>query len=282
MMKTVASFLLVLASTAQAVFPQEKANLPVTIKKYLAPLGETIRLYSEILHEEKEIYIGLPGGFNDSTEYPLILVLEGEILFETLAPLTRLMAEVGDIPECIVAGIPLYNRHLDYAPVIRSHPQSGNADRMLDFYRHELFPLLDSLYHCTDERIIWAHSGLGGIFCTYLLLGPDTQFSAILSSSPNLRFLQDDYIDREDAFDVLREKGELFYYLSFGGNEDEAYMGTMYHLVREFAGSLEKNAPENLNWKFQLYENNNHFTNAIETYVDGLSLYFKMSRAAGN
>jgi predicted alpha/beta superfamily hydrolase len=244
-------------------------------EKYLSEIGERFNIESGILRETKEIYVGLPAGYNDSTEYPLVIILEAEILFETLAPLTRLMAEVNEIPHCILVGIPFYNKHLDYAPKIPGVQESGNADKMLDFYREELFPCLAARYHCTEQRIIWAHSGLGGIFCTYLLLGPDDQFSGILSSSPNLRWMQE-YVKDDTAFVKLARKGRIFYYLTFGSAEEEAYMGSMYKGVEEFRERLEKEAPGNLVWKFQLYENNNHFTNALETFIDGLRLYFKL------
>lgn len=251
-------------------------NYPsLSINKYQTENGERILFKSEILNENKEFYIGLPEKFNDSLEYPLIVILEGEILFESLAPITRLMIELEEIPPCVLVGIPFYNRHLDYAPKISSHPESGNADKMLDFYRFELFPILDSLYHCNSDKIIWAHSGLGGLFCTYLLLGPDSQFTGILSSSPNLRWMQE-YIKKDNAFAEVSEKNKLFYYLTFGSDEGEDYMGEMYQNVQEFKDLLENEAPDNLIWKYQLNENNNHFSNAVETYIDGLMLYFKI------
>jgi len=187
------------------------------------------------------------------------------------------MAEANEIPECIVVGIPFYNRHLDYAPKISAHPESGDADKMLEFYRIELFPLLDSLYNCRKDKILWSHSALGGIFCTYILLGPDEQFNGILSSSPSLQWMTD-YVDKENAFEELAKKDEVFYYLTFGSNEGDVYMGDMYEKVKKFKQRLENEAPENLNWKFQLNENKNHFTNALVTYMDGIILYFNLMK----
>jgi len=250
---------------------------PLHLEKYTTINGEKFVIHSNVLDQNKEIFVGLPKNFNDTTHYPMVLVLEGEVVFDTFAPLTRLMADAGEIPECLVVGIPFYNKHLEYAPRISTVPQSGNADKMLDFYRTELFPLLDSCYHCGNDKIIWAHSGLGGIFCTYLLLGSDNQFNGILSSSPNLKFMRD-YIEKENAFADLAKKGNVFYYLTFGSNEGEDYMSGMYTEVKQFKEKLEKEAPDNLIWKYQLNENNDHFTNAVETFTDGLILYFGMMK----
>ncbi|MFC2112923.1 alpha/beta hydrolase [Bacteroidota bacterium] len=257
-------------------YAQESEPVHINPEDYKWENTEKFILKSDVLSQEKEIYVSLPENFNDSTKYPVVLVLEGEILFETFAPLTRLMAEVNEIPECLVVGIPLYNKHLEYAPKISKIPESGNADKMLEFYKTELFPVLEANYNCNDQRILWAHSGLGGIFCTYLLVGPDRQFSGILSSSPNLKFLQEDYLTKENVFESVKGKGKLFYYLTFGSNEDEAYMGRMFQQTKELKERLENEAPENLVWKYRLYEGNNHFTNAIETYMDGLILYFNL------
>ncbi len=254
-------------------YSQNSFRNPLRIDKYETTNGERFVIHSDILNQDKEIYIGLPQNFNDSTDYPMVLVLEGEVLFETFAPLTRLMAEVNEIPECIVVGIPFYNQHLEYAPKISMHPESGNADKMLEFYKKELFPLIDTLYHCNNHRLIWAHSALGGIFCTYLLLGPDTQFDGIISSSPSLKWMPD-YVDKKNALDQLSKKDTMYYYLTFGSNEGPDYMGEMYDKVKVFKDRLEKEAPKNLIWKFQLNENNNHFSNAFETYSDGLMWYF--------
>lgn len=232
---------------------------------------------SEILDVEKEILISLPESYTESYTYPVVIVLEGEVLFETLAPLTKLMAKMNEIPECIVVGIPFYNQHMEYAPHINGIPESGNADKMLKFYNDELFPLLETKFRCSEDRIIWAHSGLGGIFCTYLLLGPDDQFSGILSSSPNLKWIQQ-YIVPTDAFRLVSEKENLFYYLTIGSEEIEGESAEMYKYVSEFRDKLTESAPENLNWHYRLYNQNNHFSNAIETYMDGLMLYFKETK----
>ena len=246
-------------------------------EKYLTENGERLVIQSRILNQERDIFAGLPAGFNDTTEYPLVILLEGEIVFETFAPLTRLAAQVNEIPPCIVIGIPFQNKYLEYAPVIRAHPGSGFADTMLQFYRQELFPFLESRYSLSGDRIIWAHSALGGIFGTYLLIGPDEQFTGIITSSPALRRMNE-YMEKEEIFEETARKGKRFYYLTFGSHEAEAYMGDMYQRVEAFRQRLEEEAPDNLIWKYQLNENNDHFTNAVESYIDGLILYFKLMK----
>lgn len=273
-MKT--AFIMLLTWIIFVINSYSQSNIQsLEITKHQTENGDRIKFTSQTLGSEQEIYIGLPNNYTNSLKYPLIMVLEGDLVFESFAPITKLMAQVNEIPPCIVVGIPIPNKmYIDYAPKITGIPESGNADKMLEYYKLELFPLLDSLYNCSDDKLIWAHSGLGGTFCTYLLIGSDNQFTGILSSSPNLKFVKE-YIEIENTFSQLSKKGKVFYYLTFGGNEKEAYMGSMFDDVNYFAAKLEKEKPDNLTWKYVINENNNHFSNAVETYIDGLMLYFK-------
>lgn len=243
--------------------------------------GERMTISSEILDYTPDIFIGLPANFNNTTTYPVIILLDAEWLFPAFASITKLMGQMEEIPQCIVVGIPLHESFKDYgmefAPKITGVPQSGHADKIIEYFSKELFPLIESKHNGSEEKMIWAHSAPGGLFCTYLLLGSDNQFSGIISSSPNLRGVQE-YINIEKPFDKLSKKDTTFYYLSFGTDENEMYMKGMYKQVQEFKEKIENEAPENLKWIYRDNEHNNHFTNAIESYIDGIKLYFEMMK----
>ncbi len=239
--------------------------------------GKRMTFQSKVLEYNPKIFISLPASYNDTTSYPVVVLLDADWLFPAFSGMTKLMGQMEEIPECIVIGMPLDSSFADYgmefAPKITGVPQSGHADKILEFYSKELFPFIESEYHGEGSKIIWAHSAIGGLFCTYLLLGPDTQFSGIIESSPNLRGNQE-YIHAEKPFEILANKNKTFYYLSFGKNEEEIFMGNMYQQVLEFKEVLDKGAPDNLTWIYRENENSNHFSNAVKSYTDGLKLYF--------
>jgi predicted alpha/beta superfamily hydrolase len=266
-----ASGLLVALAVGQPLGAQHPTE--ARVEPYAVRGTYTVRFRSAVYEEEREVFVGLPDAVDSTTAHPVIVVLEGEVLFETASVLARLMASVGEIPPSIVVGVPLRGRYEEYAPPPPGEHGSGAADRQLRHLGEELFPLLDARWGVGTDRLLWAHSGLGGAFCTYALLGPDTLFTGILSSSPSLRWAEA-YVEDERAFDALAEKGRVFYYLTFGDSEEEAYMGDMFDRVQRFRDRLADEAPSNLAWEYRLYEGNNHFTNAVETYIDGLKLYF--------
>ena len=240
--------------------------------------GEKTTVSSEILDYDPEIYIGIPDNFNDTSTYPVVVLLDAELLFPAFAGITKLMGQMEEIPECLVVGIPMNESFEDYgmefAPKISGVPNSGHADKILDFFEKELFPLIELKYNGAGSKIIWAHSAPGGLFCTYVLLGPDRQFSGIISSSPNLRGVQE-YIQSEESFINLSQKDATFYYLSFGTNEEEIFREGLHPQILKFREILENEAPDNLKWIYRSNEHNNHFSNAIESYIDGLNLYFE-------
>ena len=241
--------------------------------------GKKITMSSKVLNYNPDIYLGLPANFNDTTAYPVIVILDAEWLFPAFTGITKLMGQMEEIPNCIVVGLPLNDSFKDYgmefAPKITGVPQSGHADKILEFFSKELFPFIESDYNGSKDKIIWAHSAPGGLFCTYLLLDSDEQFSGIISSSPNLRGNQE-YINAENPFEKLSKKDTTFYYLSLGANEEEIFIGRMRQQVLEFKEKLEEEAPENLKWIYRENENSNHFTNALKSYIDGIKLYFEM------
>jgi predicted alpha/beta superfamily hydrolase len=270
-MRNLLLILTILLISPVKVYPQNDSS-PIVV-------GEKMVVNSNILSYHPEIYVGLPANYNDTTSYPVVVLLDAEWLFPAFAGITKLMGQMEEIPACIVVGIPLSDTFKDYgmefAPKITGVPQSGHADKILEYFSKELFPMIAAKYHGTGAKIIWAHSAPGGLFCTYLLLGKDRQFSGIISSSPNLRGNQE-YINAEKPFDELSKKDTTFYYLSFGTDENEMFMQGMFRQVQEFKEKLENGAPKNLKWIYRDNEHKNHFTNAIVSYVDGLKLYFEM------
>lgn len=264
-MKITLPYILIFTFQAHFGFSQTDTNKIV--------IGQKFPVTSAILDYDPVVFVSLPAGYSDTIRYPLVLLHDADWLFPAFAGLTRLMGQMEEIPPCIVVGIPLHSDYAEYAPPITGVPESGNAVKILKFYSEELFPFIDSMFPSSQERIIWAHSGLAGLFCTYILLGDCRLFSGIISSSPNLKWVQE-YIKGDDVFNVLSTKGEIFYYLSFGEDEEDIYQGDMYRFIREFRDKLDQNAPGNLRWFYRLNEHNNHFTNAVESYVDGLKLYF--------
>ncbi|MEN8193322.1 MAG: alpha/beta hydrolase-fold protein, partial [Bacteroidota bacterium] len=84
------------------------------IEKSPINIGESFTINSEILNQEREIFVWLPQGYDTSEySYPIHFLLDGEITFLSYSGIVHIMSLAGQIPEAIVIGIPNINRDFD-------------------------------------------------------------------------------------------------------------------------------------------------------------------------
>jgi hypothetical protein len=145
----------------------------------------------------------LPRTYHASrSRYPVLLVLDGDVLFPIAA---QLAASLGheDARELIIVGLaakPITSeiRVRDLTPTVAPEPRAmdhgpddgprtgGGAAGFLTFVREKVMPFIEATYRTeAKERGIFGHS-YGGLFALYTLFhAPDT-FSRYIVSSPSL------------------------------------------------------------------------------------------------
>lgn len=89
-------------------------------KKVLSD-GFIFKFNSEILNENKDVYISVPEGYKDNfnNNYPVIFLTEAEFVFKPFSSIIKTMGQFNEIPKSIVIGLPLDDKHLDYAPIFK-------------------------------------------------------------------------------------------------------------------------------------------------------------------
>ncbi|MBX7223534.1 MAG: hypothetical protein K1Y36_26710 [Blastocatellia bacterium] len=145
-------------------------------------VGESFRLKSSLLNEEREISVYLPSGYATSKQrYPVIVALDGEgtapVAANAVAFLTRNLA-ISQMPEALVIGVKNTNRNRDM-PVPREYGNGGEA-KFLAFLADELLPLVEQRYRTLPLRILLGHSQ-GGLFAHYALTARPTVFQWYLA-----------------------------------------------------------------------------------------------------
>jgi hypothetical protein len=104
--------------------------------------------------EIREFYVSLPDNYLASGEkYPVLLMLDGEFNFNSgVIGGLRHAAQLGEMPEFIIVGIPNTDRGKDCFPEELTYGDGskagGRADRFLDFIREELLPHIEKYYRC--------------------------------------------------------------------------------------------------------------------------------------
>jgi len=167
------------------------------------------------------------------------------------------MAKEGSIPACIVVGFP-QNK---YANSDSTNLES-NMDRVAKFIDQELFSYLKSKYNFS-KSIIWGQGSQSGLMTTYLMLKYPDLFNGYISDVPDLSLMHD-IAYSEQAFLKIKNKN-ISYYL-FGHS-------TANILNNTFLENLKTNAPEGLNWNYNISEEQNSTIHYLNNYMHSLELF---------
>lgn len=190
-------FLLLIGATLHCPLIAQSQNPHPVLSQTTFPLGQTLQIYSEQLHEPRTLNIYLPPDYGqDSTKkYPVIYLLDGSADedFIHIAGLVQFgtFPWVNMLPESIVVGIANVDRKRDFT--IPTHnekdraatPTSGGSEAFIRFLETELQPFINSRYATDSVRILIGQS-LGGLLGTEILLKKPELFSHYILVSPSL------------------------------------------------------------------------------------------------
>ena len=212
----------------------------------------TLTLDSQILGEKRNAYIQLPEGYDRTQKvYPILCVLDGEWLFETVRANMRFYSEYEvmgiNLPQMVVIGIENVDRDRDYVPT--PDPQdpplyktAGEADLFAEFLTNELFPYFEKNFRVLPNRTVvgWSFSGL---FALYSAVRHQDLFDAFLCIGPAI-WWDDELVVKLMRETPLRKKKRVV--ITCGSNEKG---GTVYESVQNLLKILEEQ-PVNLEYEY--------------------------------
>lgn len=227
-------------------------------------LGKIITINSEILNEERGIFVYLPVGYDESEEkYPVIYILDGRNNFAFSATTANFLSRSQRMPRSIVVGIPNTDRTRDFTPVhIKGNKTSGGADNFLKFLDEELIPYIDNNYRTQPYKTLYGHS-LCGMFAIYTLFEKPDMFDSFIAVSPYLMYADHYVVNKVESTLSNRSvfKKKLFITL---GNEPEynASLGRMEQILSEKTDLLA--------WEISKRESEDHTSVPLKSLYDGL------------
>ena len=122
-------------------------------------INDTIK--SSFLNERRAIEIQLPRSYEADVmkKYPLILVMDGDYMFNLVSGSVDYLSFWGDIPENLVVGISQRDSRFDDSSnldPIDYTPISSTAN-FYDFLVNELIPFITKNYRVSNFRILVGH-----------------------------------------------------------------------------------------------------------------------------
>lgn len=228
--------------------------------------------YSEKLDETRKIKIQLPRNYDPdgSDTYPIVLVLDGDYLFEPVAGNVDYFSYWEDMPESIVVGIMQTKERYDdtYYDKQNFVPTETGAE-FFEFIGLELIPHLDKNYK-TAKFIIAIGHDVTANFLNYYLFKSPVLFNGFVMLSPDLAPSMDNRL----AERIPNIKEKTFYYLATGSDD-------VKHL-RETAEQLDKKLTsiksDQFNYYFDNFQDANHYSLVARGIPNALEKIFSVYR----
>ena len=146
-------------------------------------------IFSQKLNEDREFSISLPESYssNKTKKYPLLILLDGEYLFDPFHGALSYGAYWDDIPEMIIVGISQNQkgeRFIDCGVDQESGLPDSKGELFFEFIGQELLPFLEKSYRIAPFKIIAGHDVTAG-FLNFYLYKDQPIFNAYISLSPD-------------------------------------------------------------------------------------------------
>jgi hypothetical protein len=227
-------------------------------------------IYSSKLEEEREIKLQLPRNYNvdDKVAYPLVIVLDGDYLFEPVAGNIDFQSYWDDMPGCIIVGInQAETRDTDLEFSDDMNLPTRDSSKFFEFVGMELLPYLEGKFDLTPFRVIVGHD-LSANFLSYYLLKEVPLFRAYIALSPE--FAPETSRRISERLPEMTE--ETFYYLA----TSDADIKVLREDILEADGLLKNVSNEKIHYKFDDFQDANHYSLVGRAIPKALNEIFAM------
>jgi predicted alpha/beta superfamily hydrolase len=167
---------------------------------------------SRRLNTTRQLKIRLPKNYDPSSKikHPVIIVFDGDYLFEPVVGQVSYQTYFDGMPESIVVGVVQgFERFYDsYCDESTGLPIDSGA-RFYEFIREELLPYIDKNYNTSKFRVAIGHDVMGN-FINSFLVSDKPLFQAYINLSPDFRGVMNENVVNR----VKYIKDDVFYYLA--------------------------------------------------------------------
>lgn len=238
-----------------------------TVSVFSQKIIDTI--HSQKLGEDREIIIGVPASYkqNPGKKFPLLVLLDGDYLFEPFSGALKYGNYWDDLPEMIVVGI--------------NQSKTRDADCMVDpdmglpeekgekFYEFigEVVAAVQKQYRVSQFKIIAGHDVTAG-FLNFYLYKDQPLFNAYISMSPELPKDMETRIAERLA--VINQP--IFYYHSTADGD----LKKMQKRIRTLDEGAAKIAKPTLNYKFDDFKGASHYSLVLHSIPNALYQFFSV------
>jgi len=251
-------------------------------------IGIKDSLYSNILNEEREIWIHTPENFDSAKYYPVVYLLDAEEHFYVVAGMMKQLVP-WQVPESIIVGITNIDRIRDFTPTnvsfSRGHNTitSGGAINFLNFLNDELKPYINSKFPTENNFTIIGHS-TAGLFVLHTYLNSTESFDNYLAIEPSLWWDKENLVKSSQNILEKRNRTNASLYLAVANSlgekldtakvrKDKSEPTEQIRANLKFHDILTANQNQ-LDFSWEYFDNEDHGSVTVPAFYNGLRSVF--------
>ena len=211
---------------------------------------------SNTLGQTRQLIIGLPASYeqNPTKKYPVLVLLDGEYLFDPFNGALNYSGYWDDLPETIIVGISQNRNNERIADSNFDQTNGLPAKKGADFFEFiggELLPYIEKKYRTAPFRIIAGHDTTAG-FLNFFLYKDNPLFNAYISLSPELAPEMENRIPLK----LSNLKQPVFYYLSSASGD----IKQLKEPIKQLDNNIKQVSNPSLNYQYNEFNNASHYS----------------------
>ncbi|WP_299337605.1 alpha/beta hydrolase-fold protein [uncultured Psychroserpens sp.] len=227
---------------------------------------------SRKLNSTRELKIKLPENYDPESElkHPVIIVFDGEYLFEPVSGQVSFQTHFDEMPESIIVGViqgeeRFYDSYFDEV----SGLPFESGDRFYKFVAQELIPHIDANYNTSKFKVAVGHNLMGN-FINAFLFHEEPVFQAYINISPDFKgTMSQNVAKRLEWLD-----NDIFYYMATSDKDIKSIRNT----VRGTNDNLKAIENPHLTYYFDELKGDSHYqlvTGALSKAMDRIFELYK-------
>ncbi|WP_333599153.1 alpha/beta hydrolase-fold protein [Flavobacterium sp.] len=232
----------------------------------------TDTITSQKLNEDREITIGLPPSYekNSKQSYPILVLLDGDFLFDPFQGALSYGYYWDDLPEVIIVGIS-QNKNNERETDCTTEPTTGLPDekgeKFFEFIGMELIPYIQKNYRTAPFKIVAGLDTTAGFLNCYLYKD-NPVFDAYISMSPELPAGMEEQIP--DRLAAIQKP--IFYYHSTA----EGDVKKMRNRIQAMDELIKKVSNPKLNYRYEDFKGASHYSLVLNSIPSALYQIFSV------
>jgi predicted alpha/beta superfamily hydrolase len=236
------------------------------------------KINSKKLGTERVLIISLPASYESDTQkkYPLVLLLDGDYLFDPFYGAMEYANYWDDMPEVILVGV-VQNKNEERYTDCELDRETGLPDtegeKFFEFISMEVVPMLEKNYRIAPFKVIAGHDTTAAFINLYLY--KDTPlFEAYISLSPELGTDMETHLPER-----LSKISKPIYYYHATADGDMKKMRTRIQKLDEAAAAVKNPA---VNYKFDDFKGASHYSLVLYAIPSALYQFFSVYQPISN